>query len=213
MLDDPYSLSPDRAREPDLGPQPDLPQGDGAEVAPELAGMWIGGYVMALYNTRCVRRSNALMGWSYGRQLRYSEAITLGRSPVAPLFAAMFNGAIAGASKFGGDYLRLVPEQLVERVIPAPGRGYDQGMRGHYRIETYCRTADGGRYLATMQQRGDPGYTATALMFGESALALALDRDRLPQLHGVLTPAAAMGDVLAERLTDAGVNLSVVRRS
>ena len=33
-------------------------------------------------------------------------------------------------------------------------------------------------------------------MLGESGLALALDRDQLSELHGVLTPAAAMGDAL-----------------
>ena len=59
LFDDPYSLSPDRGAEPDLGPQPDLPLRSGAEIAPELTGLWTGGYLMALYNTRCVRRSNA----------------------------------------------------------------------------------------------------------------------------------------------------------
>jgi short subunit dehydrogenase-like uncharacterized protein len=211
MLDDPYSLSPDRAAEPDLGAQPDLPSCPGADIAPELAGMWIGGYVMALYNTRCVRRSNALMGWPYGRGLRYSETITLGRWPAAPFWAAMFNGAIAGASRFGGDYLRLVPDQLIERLVPAPGKGYDQGLRGHYRVETYSTTTLGARYVATMRQQGDPGYSATAVMLGESVLALVQNRDRLPDAHGVLTPASALGMVLLERLVAAGVSMSVDR--
>jgi short subunit dehydrogenase-like uncharacterized protein len=213
MLDDPYSLSPDRAAEPELGPQPDLPLRAGADIAPELTDMWLGGYVMALYNTRCVRRSNALMGWSYGRSLRYSETITMGKSPVAPFIAAMFNGAIAGASRFGGDYLRLVPDQLIERFTPAPSKGYDQGMRGHYRVETYGTTVDGARYVATMRQQGDPGYTATALMLGECALALTHDRHRLRDVVGVVTPASAMGDVLLERLVAAGVVVSVDRLS
>ena len=51
---------------------------------------------------------------------------------------------------------------------------------------------------------GDPGYKATSVMFGQSALALALDGQRLPPGGGVLTPATAMGDVLAERLRSAG---------
>ena len=58
-----------------------------------------------------------------------------------------------------------------------------------------------------MAQQGDPGYKATAVLLGESALALALDRDRLSDLHGVLTPAAAMGDALLARLPAAGVTL------
>ncbi|NED67259.1 enoyl-ACP reductase, partial [Streptomyces sp. SID10244] len=47
-------------------------------------------------------------------------------------------------------------------------------------------------------------------MLGESALTLALERDRLSSLTGVLTPAAAMGDVLANRLRAAGATLDAV---
>ena len=58
-----------------------------------------------------------------------------------------------------------------------------------------------------MSQRGDLGYKATAVLLGESGLALALDRDQLSDLRGVLTPAAAMGDALLTRLPAAGVIL------
>jgi saccharopine dehydrogenase (NAD+, L-lysine-forming) len=62
-----------------------------------------------------------------------------------------------------------------------------------------------------MAQRGDPGYKATSVLLGECGLALALDRDRLSDLRGVLTPAAAMGDVLLTRLPAAGATLNTVR--
>jgi short subunit dehydrogenase-like uncharacterized protein len=45
-------------------------------------------------------------------------------------------------------------------------------------------------------------------MLGESALCLALDRDRLPDRTGVLTPATAMGTVLADRLRSASHTLA-----
>ncbi|MBB3749995.1 short subunit dehydrogenase-like uncharacterized protein [Mycolicibacterium sp. BK634] len=205
MLDDPYSLSPDRAAEPDLGHQVDLPLLPGHEVAPELAGLWTSGYVMALYNTRCVRRSNALMKWAYGRRFRYTETLIMGSFPGAALAGAMFNAGIATASRFGGNYLRLLPTGFVDRMTPAAGTGNDMGSRGHYRVETYATTTTGRRYRATIAQPADPGYSATALLAGESALALLLDRDRLPDRHGVLTPASAMGDVLLDRLPAAGV--------
>jgi short subunit dehydrogenase-like uncharacterized protein len=67
--------------------------------------------------------------------------------------------------------------------------------------------------MATIAQRGDPGYAATSVMLGESALALAVDRDRLSDRHGVLTPVAAMGDALLARLPAAGVKISTVRLS
>ena len=68
MLEDPYTLTQDRGAEPELGAQPDLPWRRGSNIAPELAGVWTTGFVMALYNTRIVRRSNALLNYAYGRR-------------------------------------------------------------------------------------------------------------------------------------------------
>jgi short subunit dehydrogenase-like uncharacterized protein len=48
-------------------------------------------------------------------------------------------------------------------------------------------------------------------MLGESALCLALDRDRLPERAGVLTPATAMGEALTGRLIKAGQTLTAER--
>jgi short subunit dehydrogenase-like uncharacterized protein len=60
------------------------------------------------------------------------------------------------------------------------------------------------------QRRGDPGNRATSKMVCEAALALALDAERLPgagRLGGVLTPATALGEVLAQRLRRAGMTV------
>jgi short subunit dehydrogenase-like uncharacterized protein len=67
------------------------------------------------------------------------------------------------------------------------------------------------RYLGTVEAPGDPGYAATSVMLGESALCLALDRDRLPGRAGVLTPAAAMGTVHVGRLRSAGHTLAAAQ--
>ena len=106
-----------------------------------------------------------------------------------------------------------MPEGLVERIVPKPGTGPSERTRerGHYTIETYTTTTTGARYRATMSQQGDPGYKATSVLLGESGLALALDRDRLSDLRGVLTPAAAMGDALLARFPAAGVSLETDR--
>jgi len=209
LLDDPYSLSPDRVSEPELGRQPDVSLHRGEEIAPELAGLWTSGYLMALYNTRCVRRTNALLGWGYGRRFRYAETTSMGSSPAAPAMAAMTNATITGASRLGGAYLRMFPRGLLESMIPRPNG--DGAPRGHYRVETYATTSSGARYVASIAQQGDPGYAATAVLLGESALALACDREQLPDRHGVLTPASAMGDVLLKRLAAVGVTVDTVR--
>ena len=213
LLADPYTLAQDRGAEPELGPQPDLPWRRGREIAPELDGVWAAGFVMAMYNTRIVRRSNALLNYAYGHRFRYAEYMGVGPSPMAGVAAAATTAAVAGTAALGGRFFRLLPRRLVERVAPKPGTGPSEEVRerGYYRVETYTTTSTGARYVATMSQSGDPGYKATSVMLGECGLALALDRDKLPELHGVLTPAAAMGDALLERFPAAGVSLDSAR--
>ncbi len=213
LLADPYSLSTDRGAEPDLGSQPDLPWRRGSDIAPELAGTWTAGFLMAPSNTRVVRRSNALQDWAYGRRLRYSEAMNLGSSVVAPATSAVMSGTLAATFGVGSRFFRFLPRRLVERIVPKPGTGPSEAARerGYYKAETYTTTTTGARYVATMAQQGDPGYKATSVLLAESGLALALDRDKLSDLRGVLTPAAAMGDALCARLPKAGVTLNTAR--
>jgi short subunit dehydrogenase-like uncharacterized protein len=212
-LADPYSLSTDRGAEPELGGQPDLPWRRGRQIAPELAGLWTAGFMMAPTNTRIVRRSNALLDWAYGRRFRYSENMSLGSSAIAPLASAVVAGVGNATVGVGSRYFRLLPRRLVERILPKPGTGPSAAARdrGYYRIETYTTTTTGARYVARMEQRGDPGYKATSVLLGESALALAFDRDALSDLRGVLTPAAAMGEALLARFPAAGVSLQTER--
>jgi short subunit dehydrogenase-like uncharacterized protein len=213
QFNDPYTLTTDRNAEPELGAQPDLRWRRGAQIAPELTGLWTAGFLMAPANTRIVRRSNALQDWAYGSRFRYSEHMSLGSSAVAPVGSAVVNGVGNAVAALGSRYFRLLPRRLVERALPKPGTGPSQAVRerGHYKVETYTKTTTGARYVATIAQRGDPGYKATSVLLGESGLALAMDRDRLSELRGVLTPAAAMGDALMARFPAAGVTLETAR--
>ena len=213
MLNDPYSLSGDRPAEPEFGDQPDLRWRRGTEIAPELDGVWAAGFVMAMYNTRIVRRSNALLDYAYGRNFRYSEYMGVGPSLTAPVTSAVATAATAAGAVLGSRFFRFLPKRLVERIAPKPGTGPSRQVRdnGWYRVETYTTTSSGARYVATMSQSGDPGYKATAVMLGECGLALALDRDKLPEIYGVLTPAAAMGDALLARFPAAGISLQSTR--
>lgn len=61
--------------------------------------------------------------------------------------------------------------------------------------------------MATLSVKGDPGYLRTAMFISETALTLSLEKARLSKLGqqgGVLTPATAGGEVLAERLRKYG---------
>ncbi|OBK19514.1 saccharopine dehydrogenase family protein [Mycobacterium asiaticum] len=209
QMADPYTLSSDRGAEPELGKQPDLPLRRGSQLAPELSGIWTAGFLMAPYNTRIVRRSNALLDWAYGREFRYTETMSVGSSPLAPVASAAMTGFGNAMFAVGSRVFHRLPRGLVERVVPKPGSGPSESTRerGFYKVETYTTTTSGARYVARMEQRGDPGYKATSVLLGECGLALAKDRDKLPDLHGVLTPAAAMGDALLDRFPAAGVSL------
>ena len=58
--------------------------------------------------------------------------------------------------------------------------------------------------MRTQVSGGDPGYDETAKMLAESALSLAFDDN--PTTSGQVTPAAAMGDQLIDRLSKAGIS-------
>ncbi|MEU8243961.1 saccharopine dehydrogenase NADP-binding domain-containing protein [Actinoplanes missouriensis] len=203
----PYSLSPDREAEPDLGRQEDMITLPASEVDPSLRGH-LAPFVMASYNTRVVRRSNALRGWAYGRQFRYREVMSVGTSPLSPVLALGTKLGL-GALVLG---LTVPPVRFVlDRVLPKPGDGPSEQSQqsGHFTIDIFTTTSSGARYTSRFRAKGDPGYAATAVMLGEAALALALDRDKLPESEGgVLTPATAIGDALVDRLRAAGMEIT-----
>ncbi|HSJ46490.1 MAG TPA: saccharopine dehydrogenase NADP-binding domain-containing protein [Euzebyales bacterium] len=206
IVDDPHALSPDRAAELDPGREHGVavPRWD-----PQLC-TWTGPFVMAPYNTRIVRRSNALQGWAYGRRLRYREVVGFGCGWRAALRAA---GMAAGIA-VGLGAMRVGPARAVlDRLLPAPGEGPDRARRerGHFRFDLHAATVTGARYRVRFAARGDPGYAATSVMMGECALALVVDRAALPDAAGVLTPATGIGVVLADRLRAVGFDIAVER--
>jgi short subunit dehydrogenase-like uncharacterized protein len=174
----------------------------------EELGGWLAPFVMGTVNTRVVRRSNALQGHAYGRAMRYRELMLTGGLPLGPVKAAAISAALGGL--VAG--LSIAPTRtILDRVLPDPGEGPSQETRnrGYFKIDTHTQTSSGAHLVCRIHAPGDPGYQATSVMLGEAALALALDGERLPDAAGVLTPATAMGDVLAERLCAAGHSYDV----
>ncbi len=100
---------------------------------------------------------------------------------------------------------------MLDRLLPTPGSGPDEKTlrRGRFRIEVVAQTAGGSAYNTRVGADLEPGYRGTAVMLGESALALAFDD--LPEQGGVLTPMTAMGEVLAGRLRRQGFDIVTTR--
>lgn len=211
LLTDPYTLSPDRAGEPDVGDAPLVPLPRFDEAAQE----WVVPFLpLGIPNERTVRRTNALLGYPYGRRFAYRETIGLGTGPLRAAVALVGGLGMKGAevalirSPAGG-----ILDTLVRRVGPEPGTGPSERVRtrGRFGLSISTLTTSGARYVEDVAADGDPGYTATAMMIGEAALAQLLDADRLPDRAGVLTPAAAYGDVLTDRLRSAGMTFQARR--
>ena len=214
---DAYALSPDRAAEP--------PSRDRVPVRPGVAGVlhrvgaavpirrtdtgrWTAPFVMASHNTRIVRRSNALSGYRYGRDFRYAEVTDCGAGIGGAVKAGLLTGVLAGAAAG----LSFAPTRAVlDRVAPKPGEGPSAAAQaaGRFVLDIETTTTTGARYVARVAADLDPGYSGTAVMLGQSALALAYDD--LPTGGGVLTPATALGAHLIGRLRTQGFTLDVRR--
>ena len=202
---DPHALSPDPAAEPAPVQPPDAgPPGRLQD------GTWTAPFIMAGYNTRIVRRSNALTDWSYGRGLRYGELMGCGRGVRGAAAAGAVTAGLVGALAGISAAMTTAPTRaLLDRVLPAPGSGPSAASRaaGWFRSELHAVASGGRRFRAVVAGPGDPGYAATAVMLGESALCLA--EDATGDRAGSLTPATAMGTALVERLRKAGHSYDV----
>ena len=214
---DPYGLSPARDEEPSHRNRRPAPRNVLEKVSRQVpvnldpvTGRWNAPFFMASFNTRIVRRSNALTNWSYGRDFRYDEVMDTGRGPggavKAGLTTAVLGGVFTGMS-FGPS------RQVLDRVLPKPGEGPSEERMagGKFVLQIETTTTTGARYRTTVAADEDPGYSGTAIMLGQSALALAFDGDTLPDAAGVLTPATGIGQPLVDRLRAHGFTFDCVR--
>lgn len=198
---DKFALSPDRSAEPAGEYKDSLKVWHSDELH-----AWAAPFIMSTFNTRVVRRSNALLGHRYGPGFRYREALTTGdgwRGRARAQAIAIGMGVGMAAMSVSA----LAP--LIDKVVPAPGEGPSQEARDAGRFAVEARS---NGYRSLFAAQGDPGYAATCVMLGESALALAVQRDECPLPPGlnggVLTPATALGSVLADRLRAQGFTIT-----
>ena len=160
-------------------------------------GHFTGPFVMAAFNTRIVARSASLLG--YGEGFRYVEYADFGAGPAGAVSAGLMSvGLGAGLAGMAFPPTRV----LIDKVLPKPGEGPSEEAQanGRFRMEVTGEATNGARYRTTVAAPYDPGYSGTAVMLGQAALALVEDREALPEAAGVLTPATAIGAPLVERL-------------
>ena len=148
-----------------------------------------------------VRRSAAARP-EYGPDFRYRHFAAVKRLPTV----------LAGAAGLGAliGLVKLPPSRrwLLGRLASGQGPTAQQRASSWFRVR-FVGTG-GGQRVVTEVAGGDPGYDETAKMLAESALCLALDE--LPPTAGQLTPVAAMGDALLDRLVRAGLTFRVLKQ-
>ena len=213
LMDDPFLLNPPGAETPDPAGHADvkLPLYDSDFKA------WLGPFVMAMINTRVVRRSAALLTPSrgkrklYGNDFSYQEYMRFGGGVMAGAAATAFSACMFSsklAMKLGAV------RKVAEKLMPGPGTGPSEWAmnNGSFRWELIGKSANGQVVRARFADKGDPGNRATTKMVCESALCLALQLDALPGgrgYGGLLTPASGLGQVLVDRLRAAGMTIEV----
>ena len=207
QVDDPFLLNPAGTAPADAAAHRD-PAG---ALRDSDFGGWLAPFVMGPINTRVVRRSAALLAADklYTPDFRYQEYARMGRGTKGALTATTVAvGMAAGRTALGFAPLR----HIAARFMPAPGEGPSERAmdQGSFRCELLGVGERGSVQRGRIAGQGDPGNRATTIFVCESALALALDTERLPggaRRGGVLTPSVAFGDVLAARLRGAGMTI------
>ena len=169
---------------------------------------WVGMGLMAMANTRVVRRSAALMEQN---QKPYGNNFTFGEHG---LFSTKRMARLASYGLLMVFIVISTPiKHLFRPFLKKPGEGPSQEQQdnGWFRSTFVAFSEDGERKVCSMYGSGDPGYKSTAKLVCESAIALAQSND-LPggnEYGGVLTSAVGLGEVLIDRLKNAGIEFKV----
>jgi short subunit dehydrogenase-like uncharacterized protein len=198
VMREPYSLNPEGQRQ---GPDRPEKMMAGQVKYDEDFKVWTMPWFMSPINTKIVRRSNALLGYLYGEDFRYKEAILVGSGPVGWVIATI------GALGVGGFMvaLGLPPTRWFLRkfVLPKPGQGPCQRVRenGYFDLILVGKLGEGNLMRALIKGAGDPGTESPSKLLVESAVCLAQDSNRIAVGGGFWTPASAMGKLLLSRLT------------
>jgi short subunit dehydrogenase-like uncharacterized protein len=179
ILNDPFALTPGFT-----GPK--QPRGNKPAYEEDLQS-WAAPFMMALINTRNVHRSNALMGFPYGKEFVYDEMVLTGPGEKGEANARKV--VAANSEKTGPN-------------APKPGEGPSKEERenGRYDLLYVAIAPDGREVRAAVQGDRDPGYGSTSKMIAECAICLLRDTPGVPA--GFWTPGAAMQHKLIKRLVD-----------
>ena len=195
LLINPYSLNPD----PELRGKDSYDQS--TPIHHDGLKKWTAPFIMGAINSRIVRRTHALEGFLYGKNFKYAESMATGGGAMGYLKAQSVAVSTKALSVFNAF---PVGRTVLNKFMPAQGEGpkVDPGNPGFYKLHFLGQTADKKPMNLILRGDADPGYGSTSKMLSEAAVCLALDFDDKNRKRGFWTPASAMGDQLAKRLSE-----------
>ena len=166
---------------------------------------WSAPFIMAMANTRVVRRSAAIYA---ERQEPYGGSFTYQEHGIHENRWSAIKSLIS--TIIGGVVLMTPLKYLVKPFLPKPGEGPSEEVQenGFFDCKYIVETEDGEKVVYRMYAKGDPGYRVTSKLVSECALSLVENLDELPggrEFGGVLTSASGLGKPLINRLSKVGV--------
>lgn len=178
-------------------------------------GVWRAPHVYAYFDTRIMRRSNALFAdlenQPYGKNFSFQEFAMV---PPAAVAAASLNNA-AGPAPAGAGRNFAPSVESEKEALKQAGRYFKQGdgppleelHDAWLSFSVYAESTSGHKtYCAIV---GRDGYFETARCAVEFALTCRFDYDKLPHKGGVLNATVAGQSWYAQRLINSGVKFKM----
>ena len=172
---------------------------------------WLAPFVMASINTRIVHRSNQLLGYEYGRDFKYDEAMWMKDGVKGKLSSYAMSAGLLGFAT--AMMIKPSRELLSKHVLPKSGSGpsKEEQENGYFDIRLFGETANNDTINTKVTGDKDPGYGSTSRMLSQAALCLAQDISKDAVGGGFWTPASAMGNSLIKRLeAHSGISFEIV---
>lgn len=157
-------------------------------------GVWVAPFFMATINTKNIHRSNMLRGHPYGKAFTYEEM--------------MFTGKGEKGAAIAQKVAKTDIAAMSATLKPGDGPSKKEREEGSYDLMFTGVSEAGDRLTVGVKGDRDPGYGSTCKMITECAMCLL--EQASDTSGGVLTPAAAFGQDIIDRLqAKAGLTFSI----
>jgi short subunit dehydrogenase-like uncharacterized protein len=148
-----------------------------------------------------VKRSSKLQEAVYGQGFSYAQYLAIKDLPKMVALLAGVAGLVVAAQ------FDITRNLLLNYRKSGEGPSEAERAKGYFKL--YFIGESNGQTIKCSVSGGDPGYSETAKMLSESALAVLFNYNELSVKGGVVTPAGALGQFLINRLMAAGIQFKV----